>query len=205
MLNDYEITRVEEKINYHPIVSVLRLIAGGLAIYCIILMTPHFFNGIYETRENLIEDSLKIRVVANSNTFADQKLKEDMVENLSPIFNEIKQNEMLAVSNEEALQKLSTAIEQNYPQHDVKVTVGEHLIPAKADFHYFYPQSFYESIVVTIGSGRGDNFWCSIFPDVCEGPSGDDKDQKNNSESEKEEEPEVVFVIWEWFLSLFGL
>nr|WP_198044816.1 stage II sporulation protein R [Lysinibacillus timonensis] len=200
MLNDYEIIREKNPIKYHPVVSVLRLIASALAVYCIILMAPQFMEQFYETRENLVDDSLKIRVVANGNSTADQKLKDEIVENLSPIFNEIKQNEILGVDNKEAFAKLSTAIEQNYAQHNVKITVGDHLIPPKLDMNYFYPQSLYNAVVVTIGSGRGDNFWCSIFPDVCEGPSDAEKDKK-----EEEEETEVVFVIWEWFLSLFGL
>jgi len=203
MLNDYEITRVENTIKVHPIVSVLKLIASAIAVYCIILMAPQMVEQFYETRDSLVDDSLKIRVVANSNTVADQKFKEEMVEDLSPILYEIQQNELLSLNNEAALAKLSTAIEQNYAEHDVKVTIGKHLIPAKIDMNYFYPQSLYNSLVVTIGSGRGDNFWCSIFPDVCEGPSVSEKENASTSVEEKEEK-EVVFVIWEWILSLFG-
>jgi len=203
MLNDYEITSVENTIKVHPIVSVLKLIASAIAVYCIILMTPQMVEQFYETRDSLVDDSLKIRVVANSNTVADQKFKEEMVEDLSPILHEIQQNELLALNNEATLAKLSTAIEQNYAEHDVKVTIGKHLIPAKMDMNYFYPQSLYNSLVVTIGSGRGDNFWCSIFPDVCEGPSVTEKENASASVEEKEEK-EVVFVIWEWILSLFG-
>ncbi|MFY3792967.1 stage II sporulation protein R [Ureibacillus sp. MALMAid1270] len=201
MLNDYEITRLENPIKYHPIISVLRLVASAVAVYCIILMAPQVMEQFYETRDSLVDDSLKIRVIANSNTVADQQLKEEMVESLSPIFSEIKQNELLALSNDETIAKLYFAIEQNYADQDVKITVGKHLIPAKVDVNYFYPQSLYNSLVVTIGDGRGDNFWCSIFPNICEGPSSAEKE---NVEEEKEE-TEVVFVIWEWFLSLFGL
>ena len=201
MLNDYEITRLENPIKYHPIISVLRLVASAVAVYCIILMAPQVMEQFYETRDSLVDDSLKIRVIANSNTVADQQLKEEMVESLSPIFYEIKQNELLALRNDETIAKLYFAIEQNYADQDVKITVGKHLIPAKVDVNYFYPQSLYNSLVVTIGDGRGDNFWCSIFPNICEGPSSAEKE---NVEEEKEE-TEVVFVIWEWFLSLFGL
>ncbi len=200
MLNDYEINREQSPIKYHPIISVLRLIASAVAVYCIILMAPQMIDQIYDTRESLVDDSLKIRVVANSNSVTDQNLKNEIVDNLTPIFNEIKYNEMLAVNNDRALAKLATVIEENYAEHDVEITVGQHLIPAKLDVNYFYPQSLYDSIVVTIGSGRGDNFWCSIFPDVCEGPSAAEKESV-----EEEEKGEVVFVIWEWILSLFGL
>ena len=25
----------------------------------------------------------------------------------------------------------------------------------------------YESLVITLGSGNGDNFWCVLFPPLC--------------------------------------
>lgn len=198
MLNDYEIKRENNPINYHPIISVLRLIASAVAVYCVILMAPQVMDQFYETRASFVDDSLKIRVVANSNTVSDQRLKEEMVASLSPVFHEIQQNELVALSNDEALAKLSAVIEQDYADQDVKITIGQHLIPAKVDVNYFYPQSLYNSLVVTIGSGRGDNFWCTIFPDVCEGPSAAE------DTVEEKEDTEVVFVIWEWILSLFG-
>ena len=30
-----------------------------------------------------------------------------------------------------------------------------------------YEDGYYESLVVTLGSGEGDNWWCVLFPPVC--------------------------------------
>ena len=30
-----------------------------------------------------------------------------------------------------------------------------------------YPAGYYESLVVTLGSGAGDNWWCVLFPPLC--------------------------------------
>ena len=30
-----------------------------------------------------------------------------------------------------------------------------------------YKEGNYESLVVTIGSGKGDNWWCLMFPPLC--------------------------------------
>ena len=104
---------------------------------------------------------MKIRVIANSNTIADQQLKNEIVENLSPIFHSRTMN--INVDNDEVYASIASYVQQNYPQQDVKMNIGEHLTPPKIEQFTFYPQNMYNSLVLTIGSGRGDNFWCSIF------------------------------------------
>lgn len=202
MLNDYEITRVENE-TIHPILSLLKLFACALAIVCSIILLPNVFTEVYETRSNLVEDSLKIRVVANSNTNADQQLKSEMVENLTPFFTQIQKNEQANINNEEIYAQLAVYLENHYGQENVKMNIGNHLIPPKLENNTFYPQYKYNSLVLTIGDGRGDNWWCSIFPNVCERSTDKEKEQEK-TEQEEEEKTKVTFVVWEWIKSLFG-
>ena len=30
-----------------------------------------------------------------------------------------------------------------------------------------YEEGYYESLVVTLGSGNGNNWWCVLFPPLC--------------------------------------
>ncbi|MBB5149995.1 MULTISPECIES: stage II sporulation protein R [Ureibacillus] len=197
MLNDYEIIR-NEKDPIQPIISILKLIASSLAVYCFLLMVPDMVEKFYEARENMLDDSLKIRVIANSNTKADQQLKNEMVANLQPIFAEILHNEYNNVDNDEAFAKLATYVQQNYSQYDVKINIGEHLTPPKIEGNTFYPQAYYDTLVLTIGAGRGDNFWCSIFSNLCERPS------EKEEVKQEEEQKEVRFIVWEWLKKLFA-
>lgn len=204
MLNDYEIIRNEKdkqtKI-YEGLTSLLKLVACSLAVYCAILLIPDALDKIYETRNAAEIESMKIRVVANSNTEADQQLKVEMVENLTPYFQKIQQNELTSVSNDEVYAQLAAYIGQNYPQHDVKINIGDNLMPPKLEATQFYPQDYYNSLVLTIGNGRGENFWCSIFKNVCEAPSEKEQAQEEKVE---EEEKEVTFIVWEWLKGLFA-
>lgn len=191
MLQDYEIKRVDQKI--HPMTSLLKLVTGFLAIYCAILLIPDGIERFYENRENMTEDSLKIRVVANSNTVKDQQIKNDIVDNVTPII-----TELATVDNDELFASIASYVHTHYPQYDVKMNIGAHVIPPKMEHFSFYPQNMYNSVVLTIGSGRGDNFWCSIFKNVCE------RSTEKIEKEENEEETEVTFVIWEWFKRLFA-
>ncbi len=208
MLNDYEITRVEEKNEIHPILSILKLVAFAVAIMCSIILLPNVVDEVFETRSNLVDDSLKIRVVANSNTDADQQLKTEMVENLTPFFTQIKVNEQAQIDNDEVYAELAMYVEKNYAAQDVKINLGENLIPPKLEGIMFYPQSHYNSLVLTIGDGRGDNWWCSIFPNVCERSNDKDSDKEkeeaNKVDEEEEGKTKVTFIVWEWVKKLFA-
>lgn len=196
MLNDYEIKRVDQE-KVHPITSILKVVAGFLAIYCAILLIPDGINKIYENRESLSDESLKIRVIANSNTVEDQQIKNDIVDNITPII-----SELAYVDNDEVYASIASYVNKHYPQQNVKMNIGEHLTPPKIEQFTFYPQNMYNSVVLTIGSGRGDNFWCSIFKNVCERPT--EKAEKEEENTEVTEETKVKFVIWEWFKGFFA-
>ena len=43
----------------------------------------------------------------------------------------------------------------------------EALFPPKRSGFIIHPQAEYDAYILTIGSGRGDNWWCSLFPKVC--------------------------------------
>ena len=30
-----------------------------------------------------------------------------------------------------------------------------------------YEEGYYESLVITLGKGEGDNWWCVLFPPLC--------------------------------------
>ncbi|MCM3390284.1 stage II sporulation protein R [Ureibacillus chungkukjangi] len=205
MLNDYEITSVDNKNEIHPIISLLKLVAFAVAIMCSIILVPNVVDEVYETRSNLVDDSLKIRVVANSNTYADQQLKTEMVENLTPFFTQIQQNEQAQLDNDEVYAELATFVEKNYADQDVKINVGDNLIPPKLESNMFYPQYHYNSLVLTIGDGRGDNWWCTIFANVCERKADKDSEKEEEKKAdEEEEEAKVTFVVWEWVKKLFA-
>lgn len=207
MLNDYEITRVENDEKVNTILSLLKLVAISVAILCSIILLPDLFDKVYETRESAVDDSLKIRVVANSNTTADQQLKNEIVDSLQPIFTQIQKNELNGVDNDESYAQLVTFVQKHYPQEEININIGEHLIPPKFDANTFYPQNVYNSLVLTIGSGRGDNWWCSIFGNVCESAQAKEdtkQDTKEVAKEEEKDEPEVKFFIWEWIKKLFS-
>ena len=48
--------------------------------------------------------------------------------------------------------------------------IGSQLLvyfPKKVYKGTIYEEGIYESLVVSLGSGKGDNWWCVLFPPIC--------------------------------------
>lgn len=196
MLNDYEIQKLSVD-KYGKLISVLKLIAASLSVLCTLILLPNWIEDLPQLR-TIEDDTLKVRVIANSNTTKDQQLKKEIVDELSPLFLHLK-NSKLEYLNKDELVQLTNDFLKNYDnQVHLNIKIDDHLTPPKMQNGLFYPQAFYNTLVVTIGEGRGDNFWCSIFPNVCEGTS------KNDEQEKQEDEEEVKFIVWEWIKQLFS-
>ena len=69
------------------------------------------------------------------------------------------------------LDKIDTKIDdllnlKNYQiGHDINF--GYNYFPEKEYKGITYEEGMYESLVVTLGEGKGDNWWCVMFPPFC--------------------------------------
>lgn len=191
MLNEYKFNRVS-KLN--SVLAFVKLILIAIVLQLCILYIPVLVGLAKDTNASEQATDLRIRVIANSNTRADQQEKEQLVSSLKPYLMQVANAQTIDNKQMFVLKKqIEEEIKGNYPQLDTQVVVGDNLFPPKRKNTQFYPQNVYQSIVVKIGDARGDNWWCSVFPSVCE------------PEKEKEEEKEepVTFFIWEWIKGFF--
>lgn len=65
---------------------------------------------------------------------------------------------------------------------EFEVSYGAHLFPEKQYNGETYEQGYYESLVITIGEGRGNNWWCFMNPDLCLGPSAKASESNESSD-----------------------
>ena len=54
----------------------------------------------------------------------------------------------------------------NYP-FSYKINYGLNYFPSKEYKGVIYEEGYYESLVITLGEGAGDNWWCVLFPPLC--------------------------------------
>jgi len=121
------------------------------------------------------EDALRIRVIANSNSEYDQLIKNQVKENIQmKLYNLLKDtkgveearkiiNNNLNYIDKEVNNTLNT---YNY-NLDYTINYGLNYFPSKEYKGTTYEEGYYESLVITLGEGKGDNWWCVLFPPLC--------------------------------------
>ena len=121
------------------------------------------------------KEAIRFRVIANSNQQKDQENKilvrddiqkeitEDLnqSENIENARNTLKNN----VSKYENI--VSNTLAKNHINTTYQVNYGMNYFPEKVYKGVKYEEGYYESLVVTLGNGLGDNWWCVLFPPLC--------------------------------------
>ncbi len=115
------------------------------------------------------DSSIRFRIIANSNSDEDQyqkiaikeKIENDVFKNLNQKnnINEFRQEIKANIPKiEKILKDSNIAYQINY---------GDNYFPLKEYKGVKYNAGIYESLVITLGTGQGKNWWCVLFPPLC--------------------------------------
>lgn len=129
-----------------------------------------------KVEETIIPDeAIRVRVIANSNSVADQNIKKEVKEIVEKdMYETLKNTKDVTIAREEIQselpfleKKLDTFFNQgNYP-YSYQIKFGYNYFPEKKYKGVTYQEGLYESLVVELGSAEGDNWWCVLFPPLC--------------------------------------
>ena len=114
-------------------------------------------------------DAIRFRVIASSNTIKDQytkiKIKNDIEDLLRADL--LKANSQNSAKN--IIKNKLPEIENTLKNYEVpyNINLGSNYFPEKKYHGLNYPAGNYESLVITLGSGAGENWWCVLYPPLC--------------------------------------
>lgn len=126
---------------------------------------------VYKKNDEVIipSDAIRIRIIANSNSIKDLYQKKVLKE-------EIKSELVNLVKNTKSSNETSIVINKNLDYinnlvgskiNNYQINYGLNYFPKKVYKGVIYPEGNYESLVITLGSGLGDNWWCVLYPPLC--------------------------------------
>ncbi len=126
---------------------------------------------VYNKSNEIIipSEAIRVRIIANSNSIKDlyekNKLKEEIKGDLFNIVSK-------ANSSKEASNIISNNMDNienmiSDKTDDYKIDYGLNYFPKKTYKGVIYPEGEYQSLVITLGSGLGDNWWCVLYPPLC--------------------------------------
>lgn len=152
-------------------IKALEIICLLSLFVCIIFSTLSFDSECEDIRQNI----LRLHVIANSDTKKDQALKYQVRDELlkSGSFSisdaKSKTEAQKNITNElDSLRK--TAQQKVYDSgfgYKVKVEVAESYFPTRQYDDITLPAGYYDALKVIIGEGKGQNWWCVMFPNLC--------------------------------------
>ena len=122
-----------------------------------------------DTKVLIPDDAIRFRIIANSNSIEDQKEKIEIRNELEPIIADILNN---SDSKEETKNEIDLNMNEinnviNKYNSNYDINYGLNYFPEKNYKGVTYKAGNYESLVVTLGDGLGDNWWCVLFPPLC--------------------------------------
>lgn len=195
--------------------------------------TKSELQAIAEEEGIIPNESIRLRIIANSDDAADQQLKRDIRDRIIQAVAE----EVRGIEDEElAREQIRLAVprmneiaaeviaEQGY-SYDVSTDFGLVPFPTKLYGDTVYPAGDYEALRIQIGEAQGQNWWCVLFPPLCfvDMANGDavqakDMDEETSepittvsvtdSADGQEKEVEVRSALFDtisgWFGSLFA-
>ena len=144
-------------------------------IFLLIIFIYIVIGNVVATNNIIPKEAIRIRVIANSNSEYDQSIKmkvKDKIEH--DMYNLLKNTTDLGIARNLIKNNLSdleknidiTLQNENY-KLPFNVNFGLNYFPKKEFKGITYEEGYYESVVVTLGEGLGDNWWCVLFPPLC--------------------------------------
>ena len=128
-----------------------------------------------DAEANIYEDTIRLHILANSDSREDQELK---IVVRDGVLNEFGERLRLAGSFEAAeklcediipeIEKYAESIirEAGY-SYDVNIKLGEEWYETRDYNGFSLPCGYYTSLRILIGEGEGKNWWCVMYPPLC--------------------------------------
>ena len=182
------------------------------------------------------EDAIRLRILAHSDDEADQAVKHLIRDRIVE-----RMNHWLAQGEEPSTQEEARELIESH-LHELQVIAQDALkeagmlygadakldtvaFPAKLYGGEVYPAGQYEALLITLGEGEGQNWWCVLFPPLCfvdgtqgtaTAPEDGEPVSAGNPEdgvveqtvegaaatAEPEQEREVRFFLWDMLVAI---
>ena len=158
-------------------VILKRYFSTFFAYFCFALLLTCIYTDAVSgvSADTLQSKVLRLHVLADSDSEEDQKLKLlvrdgllDVTKDLFYDCTDVKEAVSVAEKNMFVLENTARKVlSDNGCDKEISVVYGVEKYPEKTYGNLTFPKGEYLSVRVIIGSGRGKNWWCVLFPPLC--------------------------------------
>ena len=141
----------------------------------IISLTALGFSGGGKDAKGIQAEYLRIHIRADSNEESAQtvkyKVRDNVVAYLTPLVATYQTSEQAIQSVEKNLSAIESVATQTLKNNGFSygacASVKTERFPTRVYGEYTLPAGEYSALIIELGSGKGDNWWCVVYPPLC--------------------------------------
>ena len=144
-------------------------------LYSLIFLVLLFCFYAEKVNQDLSDSMIRLHIVANSNSDADQALKyrvrDAVITYMTERMDSLQTKETAGAYVNDHIGELETVanavIAREGYSNLARVSFGKYPFPTKRYENVILPAGFYDAVKVEIGQAEGENWWCVMFPPLC--------------------------------------
>lgn len=164
----------KQKTQKHTIKRYAVLILLCYLVFVVIDFSIHTTSA-QEITEGISDKIIRLHVLANSDSETDQalklKVKDEVVRKFGNTFASAKNKDDAVKLIEENFDNIREValevIEEEGYDYDVRVYLADCMFPTKVYKDLTFPAGLYEALRIDIGTAKGKNWWCVMYPPLC--------------------------------------
>lgn len=121
----------------------------------------------------IYDSCVRLHVIANSNSESDQELKlkvrDALLEKINSYEVDSKGEALEAIESDkdQLIEAANQVINENGYDYSVAIETGIESYPTRHYEDFSLPAGKYTSVRVKIGEAKGENWWCVLYPPLC--------------------------------------
>ena len=147
-----------------------------LAIACVVLIiAAGIILSVGQNKDEKSEQLLRLHIRANSNSDFDQSVKYVVK---SAVVDFLSDKVAAASSKEEVVNVINNNIkniedvadnvlQKNGVTYKSSASVNNEFFPTRTYDDLVLEEGYYDALIINLGSGKGDNWWCVVYPPLC--------------------------------------
>lgn len=152
----------------------LMLLLCTFIIFTIYIVHPYIIEK-NRTIDGFNKDIIRFHVRANSDTGEDQALKLEVRDEILDVMGEkfrntksLEESREIIMANMDEMKSIAEDVVDRWGKdYSIDVSLGQDYFPIRKYGNMVFPQGEYETLMIEIGEGKGQNWWCVMFPPLC--------------------------------------
>ena len=142
---------------------------------------------------------VRLHIIANSDDERDQniklKVRDAIINSQKDIFPDGFSKKLQNEEKQKLTQTVMDTLSKNGVDYGAVLKTGQFYFPTKKYENITLPAGNYDAVRVILGEGKGQNWWCVMYPPLCFSESAVGKLDKNNLNKLKESMTEFEYDI----------